>query len=151
MNSTTDLPTLCPAQAVSPNPDWTTSGRIGIHSHPERRSICHACKRTFAATRGSPLFGLKTPLWVVHLVLTLLAYGCPIPAIVAAFGLDERTVATWRRKAGTHAKAVQAQVVCTGQLDLGQVQGDELYVKHQGGKVWMALATCQATLFSLPR
>jgi transposase-like protein len=140
MNSTTDLPTLCPAQAVCPNPDCTTSGRIGIHSQSERRSICHACKRTFVATRGSPLFGLKTPLWVVHLVLTLLAYGCPIPAIVAAFGLDERTVATWLRKAGTHAKAVQAQVVCRGQLDLGQVQGDELYVKHQGGKVWMALA-----------
>ena len=24
---------------------------------------------------------------------TLLAFGCPVPAIVAAFGLDERTVA----------------------------------------------------------
>jgi transposase-like protein len=140
MTNTLDMPTLCPALAVCPNTDCSTSGRIAIHSHKERRYICHACKTTFAATTGSPLFGLKKPLWVVYLVLTLLAYGCPIPAIVAAFGLDERTVAAWLNKAGQHAKAVQEQVVCTGQVDLGQVQGDELYVKHQGGKVWMALA-----------
>jgi hypothetical protein len=30
---------------------------------------------------------------MVMLVLALLAGGCPIPAIVFAFGLDERTVA----------------------------------------------------------
>ena len=73
-------------------------------------------------------------------MLTLLAYGCPVPAIVAAFGLDERTVAAWLKKAGTHAQAVQKHLVCQGQVDLGQVQGDGLYVKHQAGTVWMALA-----------
>lgn len=140
MQTPTDILALNPAQAVCPNLACTASGRIGVHSHQERRFICHACKQTFAATTGSPLFGLKTPQWVVLLVLTLLAYGCPVPAIVAAFGLDERTVAAWLKKAGRHAKAVQAQVVCSGQVDLGQVQGDELYVKHQGGTVWMALA-----------
>ena len=29
------------------------------------------------------------------LVLTLLSHGCPPPAMVAAFGLDDRTVAAW--------------------------------------------------------
>jgi transposase-like protein len=140
MTTITEMPTLCPAQAVCPNPDCTASGRIGIHSHQERRYICHACKTTFAATTGSPLFGLKTPQWVVLIVLTLLAYGCPVPAIVAAFGVDERSVAAWLKKAGAHAKAVQEEVVCNGQVDLGQVQGDELYVKHQAGTVWMAMA-----------
>jgi hypothetical protein len=77
---------------------------------------------------------------MVLLVLALLAGGCPIPAIVFAFGLDERTVADWQRKAGAHAKAIQEQVVCQGQVDVGQVQGDELYVKTQGGTVWMATA-----------
>jgi hypothetical protein len=77
---------------------------------------------------------------MVVLVLALLAGGCPIPAIVFAFGLDERTVADWQRKAGVHAKAIQEQVVCQGQVDVGQVQGDELYVKIQGGTVWMATA-----------
>jgi hypothetical protein len=48
------------------------------------------------------------------LVLTLLAYGCPVAAIVAAFMLDERTVLAWQSKAGTHAEQVQAAVVCNG-------------------------------------
>ena len=74
-----------------------------------------------------------------------LGHGCPIPAIVFAFGLDERTVTDWHGKAGRHAQQVQAQVVCQGQIDLGQVQGDELYVKTQYGTVWMATAM---TVFS---
>jgi intracellular sulfur oxidation DsrE/DsrF family protein len=63
-------------------------------------------------------------------VLTLLDYGCPIPAIVATFALDERTIAAWHPKASQHAQHVQ-HVVCQGQVDLGQVQSDELYVKTQ--------------------
>ena len=73
-------------------------------------------------------------------MLTLLAGGCPPQAIVFAFGIDERTVVEWQVKAGQHAKQVQEQVVCHGQVDLGQVQADELYV--QGTKVWMATAMC---------
>jgi hypothetical protein len=35
---------------------------------------------------------MHKPRWLVIAVVTLLAYGCPLQAIVAAFGLDERTV-----------------------------------------------------------
>jgi hypothetical protein len=59
---------------------------------------------------------------------------------VFAFGLDERTVADWQLKAGEHARQVQQQVVCQGQLDLGQIQADELYTKTQAGPVWVATA-----------
>lgn len=76
------------------------------------------------------------------LVLTLLAYGCPVPAIVAAFEFDERTVSDWQEKAGVHAKAVQEALVCNGQVELGQVQGDEFYTKTQCGAVWIATAMC---------
>ena len=40
------------------------------------------------------LEGLRKPTELILIVVTLLAYGCPIQAIVHAFGLDERTVAT---------------------------------------------------------
>jgi transposase-like protein len=139
------LPPLRPELIVCPNPACGASGRIGIHSHTHRRYKCHACGTTFADTVGTPLYGLKSPLWVVRIVLTLLAFGCPIPAIVAAFEVDERTVADWHQKAGQHAKAVQEQVVGQGHVELGQVQGDELYVKTQRGTVWMATAM---TVFS---
>jgi transposase-like protein len=139
MQNLTQLP-MRPELAVCPNSACGANDRIGIHSLVERRYKCHTCGKTFAETRGTPLYGLKRPLWMVMLVLALLAGGCPIPAIVFAFGLDERTVADWQQKAGAHAKAIQEQVVCQGQVDVGQVQGDELYVKTQGGTVWMATA-----------
>ena len=134
------LPPLRPELVVCPKPTCGASGRIGIHSHQERRYICHACGATFAETVGTPLYGLKHPVWLVVLVLALLAGGCPIPAIVFAFGLDERTVTAWHQKAGQHAKRVQEALICQGQVELGQVQGDELYVKTQHGTVWMATA-----------
>jgi transposase-like protein len=136
----TTLPPLRPELVVCPNPLCGASGRIGIHSHTKRRYKCHACGKTFAETIGTPLYGLKSPLWVVRIVLILLAFGCPVPAIVAAFGVDERTVTAWHQKAGRHAKVIQDQMVCQGQVEVGQVQGDELYVKTQHGTVWMATA-----------
>ncbi len=134
------LPPMRPEAIVCPSSTCGASGRIGVHSYAKRRYKCHACGKTFAETTGTPLYGLKHPTWLVILVLTLLAYGCPIPAIVAALAVDERTVADWQQKAGQHAKGVQQAVVCQGQVDLGQVQGDELYVKTQRGTVWMATA-----------
>jgi transposase-like protein len=134
-----------PELAVCPNSACDASRPIGVHSLKERRYKCHACGKTFSETSGTPLFGLKHALWLVVLVLALLASGCPVPAIVFAFGLDERTVAAWQRKAGQHAKLVQEQLVCQGAVDLGQVQADELYTRTQAGPVWIATAI---TVFS---
>ncbi|SRR6266487_1376108 len=134
------LPPMRPELVVCPNSECGASGRIGVHSHTERRYICHACKRTFADTTGTLLYGLKHPIALVLVVLTLLAYGCPRAAIRAAFDLDERTVADWQLKAGRHARQVQEQVVCQGHVDVGQVQADELYTKTQAGSVWVATA-----------
>lgn len=139
MQNLNPLP-MRPELAVCPNPRCRANDRIGIHSHKERRFICHTCQKTFAETRGTPLFGLKHPLWLVSVVLALLSCGCPIPAVVFAFGLDERTVADWQCKAGRHARQLHEQLVCDGQVDLGQVQADELYTKTQAGPVWVATA-----------
>ena len=72
-------------------------------------------------------------------MLTLLAYGCPIPAIVAAFAFQARTVRHWARAAGEHAERVHQQQVERPQ-SLGQVQADELRVKAQGRIFWVAMA-----------
>ena len=133
-------PPLRPELVVCPNPDCLTSGRIGVHSHAERRYKCHECGKTFAETVGTPLFGLKHPLWLVVVVLTLLAYGCPVQAIVVAFGLDERTVAAWQHKAGAHAQTVQQHILAPFRLDQAQIQADELCVWAQRGKLWVATA-----------
>jgi len=68
------------------------AGNIRVHSHSERRYRCRTCRRTFAATANTPLYRLHHPAATLTLVLTLLLHGYPIPAVVVAFGLDERTV-----------------------------------------------------------
>src|SRR5256712_9950318 len=123
----------CPARGQ------TGMGNIGIHSQKEQRFICHECHKTFSATKGTAFYRLRTAAETVSLVVTLLAHGCPVQAIVVAFGLDERTIADWWARAGDQGQAVQEHLV-EQPRDLGQVQADELRVKKQGGIVWMALA-----------
>ncbi len=67
---------------------------------------------------------------MVTTVLTLLSHGCPPQAIVAAFGLDERTVASWQQRAGAQCQRVQTHLVQARQVDLQHVQADEIYVKR---------------------
>lgn len=74
------------------------------------------------------------------IVLTLLCPSCPLHAIVAAFGLDERTVGPWSARAGGHCQQVHRAIVEQGQVDLGHVQADELWVKWVAKRVWMAMA-----------
>jgi transposase-like protein len=115
-------------------------GNISVHSSTERRYRCETCQRTFAATAGTPFYRLRTAAETVTLVLTLLSHGCPLQAIVAAFGLDERTVAAWQARAGRHCQQVHEHLVLAGQVDVQHVQADELWVKRVGGRLWQAMA-----------
>jgi transposase-like protein len=135
--------TFCPNQHC-PARGQTGQGNIGIHSRTEQRFICHACHTTFSARKGTVFYRLRTAAETVVLVVTLLAHGCPVQAIVAAFGFDERTVAAWWARSGRQGQAVHEYLV-EQPRDLGQVQADELRVKKQGGIVWMALAMMVTT------
>jgi hypothetical protein len=73
------------------------------------------------------------PAELIFIVVGLLAYGCPLQAIVHVFGLDERTVAAWRDRAGQQCQRVQQAVVQQGQLTLTHVQADEIRVKGKKG------------------
>ena len=120
-------------------------GNIGVHSTVEQRYICHECGKTFSATQGTLFYRLRTDAATVMVVITLLAYGCPVQAVVQAFGFDERTVKAWWCRAGVHCQAVHEHRVEQQLMDLGQVQADEIKVKMQGRSVWMALAMSVGT------
>ncbi len=115
-------------------------GHIVIHSQREQRYQCKRCAKTFSATRGTVLYRAHTPHDLVVQVVTLLAHGCPVQAIVAAFGLDERTVARYQAAAGAQCRRVHEHLVQAGRVDLEQVQADELRVRLVGGVVWVATA-----------
>src|SRR5215475_10059259 len=138
-----------PPMVFCPNPHChargqTGRGNIGIHSRKEQRFICHECDKTFSDTTGTVFYRLRTSAETVVIIVTLLAHRCPLQAIVAAFGFDERTVAAWWARSGRQGQAVHESLV-EQPRDLGQVQADELRVKKQGGIVWMALAMMVTT------
>jgi len=82
---------------------------------------------------------------LIVIVVTLLTYGCPVQALVHAFGLDERTVASWRDRAGEHCQKLHQAIVEQGQLDLLHVQADEIRVKGHKMIAWMGLAMMVST------
>jgi transposase-like protein len=127
------------------NPQCPARGQVGqgtlrVQSPIEQRYRCPLCGQTFAATTGPPFYRRRTAAEQVTIGLTLLGHGCPTHAIVAAFALDERTVAAWWARAGQHCQQVPQRVVQQGQVDLPHVQADELWVKLVGRRVWMAMA-----------
>ena len=91
------------------------------------------------------LEGLRKPMELIVIVVTLLSDGCPLQAIVHAFGLDERTVADWRDRAGIHCQQVHQEIVEQGQLDLMQGPPDEIRVKGDKIIAWMGLAMMVST------
>ena len=115
-------------------------GHIVSHSRAARRYRCKRCSQTFSATKGTALYRAHKPHDLVVQVVTLLAHGCPVQAIVAAFGLDERTVARYQAEAGAQCRRVHAHLVQAGRVALGQVQADELRVRVVGGVLWVATA-----------
>ncbi len=114
-------------------------GNISIHSQQERRYKCNVCDKTFAETKGTPFYRAHKAHAEMIIVVTLLAYGCPLQAIVAAFGWDERTVKRVQAAAGAHCQEVHEHLV-EQPRDLQQVQADEVWVKAQGMILWLAMA-----------
>jgi hypothetical protein len=75
----------------------------------------------------------KTPVDSIVLVVTLLAHGCPVRALVAAFGVTAETVRTWAAEAGVHGAQVHRHLVLGACLSLLHVQADEMRVRMQPG------------------
>ncbi len=128
-------PTLaCPARGQ------VGKGNLGVHSYQEKRYICHACEKTFADTKGTLFYRLRTDPQLVLIVIVLLAYGCPPKAIEQAYGFHERTIRRWWQRSGEHCRVVHEHTIGSRALDLQQVQADEIKVKAQRQSFWMALA-----------
>ncbi|MBF6613852.1 MAG: IS1 family transposase [Chloroflexi bacterium] len=138
-----------PQEVFCPNPACPASGQIGkdnigVHSRVKGQYMCHTCNTPFSARRGTPFYRVHTQAETITLVLNLVAHGCPVEAIVAAFGFQARTVRGWIERAGAHCERVHNQLVVHPR-DLGQVQADEIRVKTQKGVVWMAMALMVTT------
>lgn len=116
----------CPARG------HTDRGNIKIHCHKRNRLRCTLCKKTFSARTGTPFLNVKTPPETIAQVLTLIAFGCPIVAVEAAFNVQRRSVREWIEKAGVHTQAVHEALVLQPQV-LQRVEVDEIFARSQSG------------------
>jgi transposase-like protein len=140
-----------PQTQFCPNLNCPARGKIGqnnivIHSRIPARYKCTQCKHTFSAKVGTPFYRLHHSVDLVTCVVTLLAFGFPIQAIVMAFHLDERTVTTWQRRTGRHTQRLHEHLVQRAR-DLMHVQADEIRVKAQGMVLWLATPALHRTAF----
>jgi hypothetical protein len=53
-----------------------------------------------------------------------------VQAIVAAFGIDEHTVARWQRESGSQCRRIHEHLIEAGRVELLQVQADEIRVSR---------------------
>jgi len=135
---------FCP-NVECPSRGFIGQGNIVSHGRKRARYKCKTCGKTFSANAGTALAGLRKPTELIVIIITLLSYGCPTQAIVHAFELDERTVASWQQRAGEHCEFVHKEKIERGLLDLIHVQADEIWVKMRGAVVWVALAMMVST------
>ncbi len=89
--------------------DKYVKGNIISHGRKRARCKCTSFGGTFAYRWGAPFFGLRSDESEIICVVTLVAYGCPVQAIVAAFERDEQMIARWLQRSGDHAEVFHYQ------------------------------------------
>jgi transposase-like protein len=125
-----DLAPLDSSQQFCFNRDCPDYGQVGkgnvyIHSHKERRYGCQTCKGTFAETRGTMFYRLRTPPETIVEAIAQLVERGSIRGVARAKGVKPDTVIAWLRLAGEHAAEVSAYLM--RDLHLTEVQVDELW------------------------
>jgi transposase-like protein len=137
------------SEVFCPNQECPARGQVGegnIRSHGQARVRykCTVCGKTFSGRVGTPYYRRRTEEETITRVVTLIGYGCPIPAVEAAFGVQAQTVREWVAAAGAHCELLhQAEVLQP--RELLQVQADEIRLKTQGGILWVAMALMVST------
>ncbi len=125
-----ELTPLDPSKQFCFNPDCPDRGLVGkgniyVHSYKERRFGCHTCKGTFAGSKGTMFYRLRTPPQQVLEAIAKLVERGSIRGVARAKGVKPDTVIDWLRLAGKHAAEVNEYLV--RDLHLSQVQVDELW------------------------
>jgi len=128
-----------PTTVFCPNRHCHAGGQVGMGKSVAIRARSSAASATSVISPAAPAtvpssIGCAPRQRPWSSWVTLLAHGCPLQAIVAALGFDERTIADWGARSGRQGQAVHEYLV-EQPRDWGQGQADELRVKQQGGMV----------------
>jgi IS1 family transposase len=137
----------CPNRQCSyfSNTDARVHALVGDGKHGQAERIqtfrCQACHTTFTSRRNTPLSRLKTPSYIVAMVLSALAEGLDPSAAERVFGFRQATITTWLSRAGEHAQALHERSF--RHLWLPHLQLDELRTRLRSSQqvqwLWLAI------------
>ncbi len=83
-------------------------GTSGIPADAPPRERCTVCDTTFSARAEPPCYRRATDETIITQVVPLVAHGCPIAAIVVAYGIQRQTVRA--KKWGRWPEAEEARI-----------------------------------------
>jgi transposase-like protein len=105
-----NLQTVFCANRACPDKHQVGKGNIVSHGKARQRCKCKSCGHTFSYRQGTIFAGLRTDVKIVTWVVGLIAWGCPVAAIVAVFEVDERTVADWMHRSAANSNAMSVNL-----------------------------------------
>nr|CBH37152.1 hypothetical protein BSM_06290 [uncultured archaeon] len=70
----------------------------------EQEYKCNRCEARFNRRKGTPLEGLRTPIYVIVMAMAMYMRGVGVGMIVAVTGKQEKTVGQWIRRIVPHCE-----------------------------------------------
>ena len=98
-----------------------------------QRVQCKTCKKVFAATRGTPFYGVRDPERMLQ-ALALLAERNSLRGVQRAMGVKPDTLVEWAEKAAAHVSVIEALLQQRHQVTRVQLDALWAYVGHKGEK-----------------
>lgn len=110
-----------------------TIRRYGKTAKGVQRFQCRTCGKVFAATRGTPFYGVHDPEKMLK-ALAMLCERSSQRGIQRVLGVKPDTVQEWTEKAAAHVSVVEAMLQKHHQVTRAQLDGLWAYVGHKGEK-----------------
>ncbi len=123
-----------------PNPDCARFGQeegrqLERHcyygSRPSTQYLCRACGKTFAETKGTFFYRLRTPRDKVLQALAMVAEQGGIRSTGRAMGVDKDTIQRWVDRAGRYVQEVSAYLIVECHLPEAQLDALWTFVKKK--------------------
>jgi transposase-like protein len=119
-------------------PDYSVVGagnlrRYGKTPAGVQRLQCKRCRKVFAATYGTPFYGVRNPGKML-LVLTLLADRMSLRGIQRATGVKPDTTLAYVNRAAAHVETIEALLQRSHKVTRVQLDALWAFVGHKGEK-----------------
>jgi len=98
-----------------------------------QRYQCRTCRKVFAATRGTPFYGIHDPEKMVK-ALAMLSERASLRGVQRMLGVKPDTLVQWLEKAAEHVALIEALLQQRHQVTRAQLDGLWTYVGHKGEK-----------------